>query len=106
MKPLIAAVIIAASAFARGLAAEAAGPVYDSEGRLTAYVYADGKQDTCKYDFSWRMTQFIDRLGNVTTFVYSADGSVKTLIPDGTRKSEASNNCRSTDLSLVRRRRL
>ena len=54
------------------------GPVYDSMGHLTAYVYPDGKKETYAYDSQWRMITFHDRSGRLTTFNYAPDRSLTT----------------------------
>jgi YD repeat-containing protein len=59
------------------------GPVYDKDGRLLAYLHADGKKETYPYDSSWRIISFTDRDGNRTSFAYSSDGSMIVLKPDG-----------------------
>ncbi len=58
-------------------------PKYDAVGHLVGYVYPDGKTDHYAYDSSWRMCRYIDREGRITTFKYSADGSMTVVKPDG-----------------------
>lgn len=57
-------------------------PVYDAEGRLTRYVYADGSVEFFTYDTTWRIVKFVDRKGVISKFVYLPDGSVTTLVQD------------------------
>ncbi len=76
MKTLILGIVFIATA--SGLSAGSAyeGPVFDRDGRLTSYAYADGTSDGYKYDSRWRMTSFTGRNGEVTIFKYSQDGSM------------------------------
>ena len=84
MKAILATLIVTTSAFAQQIDATAAGPIYDHEGHLTTYKYADGTQDSYAYDGQWRMKSFTDRNGYVTVFIYGEDGSVTTIKPDRT----------------------
>ena len=61
------------------------GPVYDKDGRLRAYIHADGKKESYAYNSSWRIISFTDRDGNRTNFAYSSDGSMIVLKPDASR---------------------
>jgi uncharacterized protein RhaS with RHS repeats len=58
--------------------ATAEGPLFDKEGRMLAYVYADGKRDTYVYDSEWRVKIFYDRDGRATHFRYNSDGTMNT----------------------------
>jgi YD repeat-containing protein len=81
-----AAMSILLSAFGQSAAPVNAGPVFDQGGHQTAYVYPDGKQDSYKYDAQGRMTHFIDRIGQVTVFEYSANGTLLSVTrPNGFR---------------------
>ena len=69
-------------AFAAGLGFAQTGslkvnqPVFDAQGHLVAYIYADGTKDRYTYDGAWRMTSFRDRTGKLTQFPYAnADNS-------------------------------
>lgn len=42
--------------------------LFDNQGHLTAYLYADGKQDLYSYDSSWRLTSFTGRDGVTTQY--------------------------------------
>lgn len=87
MKSILAALIITTSIFGQNTNSPSEAPVYDSEGRMVAYHYADGTQESYGYDRAWRMTRFIDRIGRVTAFKYSSDGSMVTTLPDGTTRN-------------------
>jgi YD repeat-containing protein len=63
------------------------GPAYDSQGRMIEYHYADGTQESYGYDQTWRMTKFVDRIGRVTIFRYTSNGSMVTTMPDGTTRN-------------------
>jgi YD repeat-containing protein len=86
MKSILAALLITTSVFGQQMNRSSEGPIYDREGRMISYQYADGTQESYAYD-GWRMTRFIDRAGNVTTFRYNSDGSVMTVLPDGTTRN-------------------
>jgi YD repeat-containing protein len=83
MKTLIAVLMLSGAVAAQERAPISEGPVFDDTGRLSAYVYADGKQEQYGYDPSWRLTRFVDRNGNITTFIYGADGAMTVDKPDG-----------------------
>jgi YD repeat-containing protein len=89
MRTLILGIVFIATAsgLSAGLGSE--GPVFDRDGRLTSYLYADGTSDSYKYDSQLRMTSFIGRNGEVTTFKYSPDGSMTTVYPDGSVNESA-----------------
>lgn len=75
MEAILAALMVTTSAFAQEIASNAAGPIYDREGHMTTYKYADGTQDRT-LDGQWRLTSFTDRAGYVTAFIYGEDGSM------------------------------
>ena len=83
MKLLIAGAMIIATTLLGQSTPSLEGPVYDKEGHLTAYLYADGKRAMYTYDSSWRMRTFTDRNGFRTLFDYNPDGSVIVLTPNG-----------------------
>lgn len=85
MKVLITTMMIATSIFGQSTRSTFDGPIFDATGHFAAYVYSDGKKDTYAYDSQWRMIRFTDRDGNVTSFTYGADGSMKILKPDRSR---------------------
>jgi len=86
VKLLIVILALGSTALAQDGSPSSEGPIFDSTGHLTAYIYSDGTRDKYAYDASWRMMRFIDRQGKVTTFVYNADGSMKTIQPDGSTR--------------------
>jgi len=86
MKSILSALLITTSIFGQNINATSEGPVYDREGRMLACHYADGTQESYGYDQAWRMTRFVDRAGGVTTFKYNSDGSMVTIMPDGTTR--------------------
>ena len=55
------------------------GPIYDAQGHLIAYQYADGKRDTYSYDASWRMITFLGRDGTLTHYIYKSDGTAEAV---------------------------
>jgi YD repeat-containing protein len=61
------------------------GGVYDPEGHLIAYRYADGTKDLFTYDLKGQMVQFTSKAGEVTRFIYELDGSIVSLLADGRR---------------------
>ena len=84
MKTLLAALLLFAFAFTVSLAAPTAAtehPVFDQEGHLIAYVYADGREDQYTYDTKWRMVIFTDREGKTTLYSYEADGTPHAQTP-------------------------
>ena len=83
MKITVAIVMLAGLVYGQGSNPVSAGPNYDSDGHLIAYVYPDVKKDSYAYDSSWRMTRYTDRDGKVTIFKYGADGSMTVVNPDG-----------------------
>jgi YD repeat-containing protein len=83
MRMMIAIVMLAGVVYGQGPKPASAGPKYDSDGHLVAYVYTDGKSDSYRYDSSWRMTAYIDREGGITTYKYNTDGSMTVVNPDG-----------------------
>jgi YD repeat-containing protein len=89
MKALILGIIFIATASGLSAGSAPEGPVFDRDGRLISYVYADGTSDGYKYDSQWRTTSFIGRNGEVTIFKYSQDGSMTTVNPDGSVKESA-----------------
>jgi YD repeat-containing protein len=89
MKLTIAVVMISTAVYGQSFRSASAGPTYDGDGRLTAYVYADGKRESYSYDSSWRMARYTDRNGNITIFVYNADGSVTVWNPDGSKQDRS-----------------
>jgi YD repeat-containing protein len=81
VKRLICLFLTATSLFAQSPPSAATGPVFDPQGRLIAYVYPDGKTETCSYDAQWRMITFRDRNGKFTAFHYPSDHSAKPSQP-------------------------
>lgn len=61
------------------------GPVYGKDGRLRAYLHADGKKESYAYDSRSRVISFTDRDGNHTNFAYTPDGFMMVLKPEGAR---------------------
>jgi YD repeat-containing protein len=84
MKTILAIMFAATSVFAQQINPPSDGPTYDSQGRMISYSYADGTHESYAYDGHWRMTRFTDRAGGVMTFQYMSDGSMLTIMPDGT----------------------
>src|SRR6266849_8583252 len=88
MKALLAALlIITSSLFGQNINATSDGPIYDRDGRMIAYKYADGTRDLYTYDSQWRMTSFTDRAGNVTHFLSSSQGADNTMSESTTATS-------------------
>jgi YD repeat-containing protein len=87
MKSILAALLITTSIFGQNINAISEGPVYDREGRMVAYHYVDGTQESYAYDDAWRMIRFTNRAGGMTTFVYTKNGSMTTIMPDGTTRN-------------------
>jgi YD repeat-containing protein len=87
MKSILAALLITTSVFGQNTNPAPERPVYDSQGRMIAYQYADGTRESYAYDEGGRMIRFTDRGGGVTTFRYMSDGSVVTVLPDGTTRN-------------------
>ncbi len=85
MKPILAALFITSAAFGQNLNPPSEGPVYNPKGQMIEYHYADGTKESYTYD-GWRMIRFTDRGGGVTTFRYLGDGSMVTVMPDGTTR--------------------
>ena len=84
MKTIITLLFISTCLFGRATYASTEGAIYDPQGRMIEYHYADGTRESYAYDGAGRMMRFVDRAGRVTTFVYNRDGSMKTIMPDGT----------------------
>jgi YD repeat-containing protein len=87
MKSILAALLFTTSVLGQNTNSITQGPAYDTEGRMIAYHYADGTQESYVYDQAWRMIRFTDRTGGVTTFVYTKNGSMTTIMPDGTTRN-------------------
>jgi YD repeat-containing protein len=87
MKALVAAFLITTSVFGQQMNPSSEGPIYDREGRMIMYQYADGTRESYAYDEGGRMIRFTNRGGGVTTFRYMSDGSVVTVLPDGTTQN-------------------
>src|SRR5437016_2756918 len=68
MRTLILGIVFIATASGLSAGSPSEGPVFDRDGRLTSYLYADGTSDGYKYDSQSHMTSFIGRNGEVTTF--------------------------------------
>lgn len=85
----MATVFACANLFAQGTGSANEGPVFDQSGRQTAYLYSDGKSDTYLYDSTERMIAFFGRDGRRFKYVYAADGSITTVMPDGSQQNSA-----------------
>ena len=89
MKKLILGIIFSATVYGQTGGSGSEGPVFDRDGRLIRYQYADGKIESYSYDSQWRMKSFKSREGKVMTFIYAPDGSMQTVNPDGSIKDSA-----------------
>jgi YD repeat-containing protein len=87
MKSILAALLITTSVFGQNINPISDGPVYDPKGLMIEYHYPDGTQESYAYDDALRMIRFTDRAGGVTTFVYTRNGSMTTIMPDGTTRN-------------------
>ncbi len=88
MKTIILALLITTNLLAQNSDRGLEGPIYDRDGQMIAYEYADGTRESYAYDSEGRMKTFTDRAGNVTLFLYGSDGSITTVMPDGSTQTK------------------
>jgi hypothetical protein len=71
MRTTVAALLITTNLLGQSIKPTSEGPIYNSDGRMIAYNYADGTRELYSYNSEWQMNTFTDRAAKVTYFPLS-----------------------------------